>query len=238
MRAVIVGQEKGGTGKSLLSQGLAVMAPSLSILEIEESRRLLGLADRVRHFGVSATNEALELSGGSASLEWFDPFIDALAGIEAPVVVDVGANTARRLFGAISNVGSQLRDLNIEIATLLVVTSEPGAIAAIPMLTAESETWAAARFLVENRLHNAIPSDEMASLSKGAVVTVLSQHRLSVGAAAIVNAAGLSSIEHLDPTALGRTYGLAKGQRIERDLARLKLDVCRAVEPAARWLVS
>src|SRR5665647_880555 len=104
MRAVIVGQEKGGTGKSLLSQGLAVMAPSLQVFEVEVSRRLLGLGDRVRHFAARTTNEALELSGGGAALEEFDVLIDALAGISEPVIIDVGANTARPVFAPISNV--------------------------------------------------------------------------------------------------------------------------------------
>jgi hypothetical protein len=237
MKIVIVAQEKGGTGKSLVTQGVAALAPTLQLFEVEFTERLLGYAGRKTHFRVKATNDELEASGGAASLEEFDPLIDAIAQISGPVIIDVGANTATAVFSAISNVQSQLRDLKIEIATLMVVTNEPGALAAIPALIAASD-WAAARFLVENRLHNEVAPEEMARLSIGAVVTELAQHRLAKGASAILNAAGVQSIENLDPVALGRAYGLSKASRIERDLTRLKLDLLRAVEPATQWLVS
>jgi hypothetical protein len=52
----------------------------------------------------------------------------------------------------------------------------------------------------------------------------------------VLAAGGLASIPALDAQALVKTYGLALGSRIRRDLTRFRADAMNAVREPALWL--
>jgi hypothetical protein len=238
VKAVAVGGEKGGTGKSTLSKAAAEAVPDAAVFELETTHRLLELGNRVTHFPALVEHNDVEESGGLAQREQFDALVNAIAVATVPVVLDIGANTATGAFRAISEVAPDLTALGVEIGIVIVSTADPAAISAAGLLMEIVRPWAAQRFFVENRLYGPIPVRLLHDIAAGATTTILTRHAMDPEAQSIVNAGGLSSIPLLDPTVLNARLGLMRGLRVMRDLQKFRLAAMRAVEPAAVWLVS
>ena len=237
-RIVLVAQDKGGVGKSLVTRGLAEVVPDAPVVEVDSTRRLIELRDRTQFFGMRAERADIERTGGRAARSEFDPVIDAIASATLPTIVDVGANTARSLLATLIDLQEDLHAGGIELAVLIVTTAEPGALTETPRLLKLSGDLKATTFLIENRLHGPVDAASMKSFGKSATVSVLEEHTMEEEAGAILQDGGLAIIPNLAPTVLTKEHGLGLGSRIRRDLERLRADVMAAVRPAAEWLVN
>lgn len=235
-RTLFVVQEKGGVGKSLLARGLAEALPTAPVIEVDSTQRLLELEDRVRFFPMRAERVDIEKTGGRAARAEFDAVITAIADATNPTIVDVGANTSRALLSVLVDLKDDLKDAGVEPGVLVVITSEPGALAEAPRLLFLAADLDAERFVVENRVRGPVDEATMKQLGKGAVVTSLDEHVMEDAAVAIVQDGGLAIVPRLDPTKLRAEHGMGLGSRVRRDLERLRLDTMTAVRPAAAWL--
>ena len=116
---------------------------------------------------------------------------------------------------------------------LVVTTAEPGSLAEVPKLFSAAAPWAAARFVIENRVRGEVDPKLLQKVASGATVTCLLNQVMDKEAASILQAGGLASIAKLDAKALQAKFGVAQGSRIRRDLTRVRLEVMHAVHPAA-----
>jgi hypothetical protein len=238
MKTTMVGQEKGGVGKTTGVRALADAVPDAGIVELETSHRLLEWDDRVNYLAARVDAQEVERTGGLAQREAFDPLINAIATASSAMIVDIGANTSTAAFLAITEVAPSLAALGLQIGVVIVATADPAAIAAAGQLMEIVRPWAAQRFLLENQLHGPIPHRQLLEIGEGTTITTLAHHAMDPKAISIVNAGGFSSLPRLDPAALNQKFGLMRGLRIMRDLHKFRLAAMRAVEPAAVWLVS
>lgn len=237
-RIVLVTQEKGGVGKSLVTRGLAEVVPDAPIIEVDSTRRLTELSDRSQFFAMRAERAEVERTGGRASRAEFDPVVNAIAAASMPTIVDVGANTSRSLLTVLIDLRQDLASAGVELGVLVVTTAEPGALTETPRLLSLANELGATTFLVENRLHGAVDATSMKTFAKSATVSVLEEHVVEEQAGALLQGGGLALVPELDPTVLTKEHGLGLGARIRRDLERLRVDTMQAVQPAAEWLVT
>lgn len=236
-RLMMVVQDKGGVGKSLIVRAMAEAVPQAPIIEIDASKRLIDLEQRTSFFPMRADRSEIERTGGRASRAEFDKVIDSIAGATMPTIVDVGANTGATLLAVLADVAPDLRADGVEIAVLTVVTQEPGALAEAPKLMKLAKPWAVARFVLENRLRGPVDAKELKELSDGASVSALDAHILEDAASSLLQDLGLVAIPNLDAAALREEHGVALGARIRRDLTTLRANAMVAVRKPAEWLV-
>jgi hypothetical protein len=237
-RVLGIVQDKGGVGKTVISRGLAEVVPGAPLFEIDSSPRMIELGKRVRFFPMRADREAIELTGGAASRAEFDQIIDAIASATLPSVIDIGANTGVSLLTVIAGLREDFAAAGIEFGVLVVTTAEPGSLAEVPKLLSVAAPWAAARFVIENRVQGEVDPKMLLKIAAGATVSCLLNQVMDEKAAAILQAGGLASIAKLDAKALNDKFGVAQGSRIRRDLTRVRLEVMHAVRPAAEWLIA
>jgi len=237
-KVLLIVQDKGGVGKSLIARGLAEVVPGAPVVEVDASPRLIELGKRATFFKTRADREDIESTGGAASRSEFDPVIDAIASATLPTVVDIGANTGVALLTVIADLTEDFAAAGIEFGILVVTTAEPGALAEVPRLLATAASFTAKQFVIENRTHGEIDAKKLASLTAGATVTCLLEQHMDKKAGPILQAGGLASIAKLDPSALREKFGTATGSRIRRDLTRVRLEVMKAVRLPAEWLIS
>jgi hypothetical protein len=237
-KVLLVTQEKGGVGKTVISRALAEVIPAAPLIEVDSNQRMLELGKRVKFFQTRADREAIERTGGAAARAEFDPVIDAIASATLPTVVDIGANTGASLLTVIADLTEDFAAAGIEFGVLVVATAEPGALAWVPKLLAIAEPFAATRFVIENRVEGEIDPKMLQKISAGATVTCLTNQVMDEQAALILQAGGLASIAKLDDKALYTKFGIARGSRIRRDLTRVRLDVMLSVRLVAEWLVA
>ena len=236
-RVLLIAQEKGGVGKTVFARALAEAIEGVPVFEIDASRRMHELGDRVRFFKMRATREAIEKSGGKASRAEFDAVIDAIAKAKTSTIVDVGANTSVTFFTVLSEIAPTLADEGLEFGVCVVVTNEPGALAEAPKLLSLARPWANARFLIENRLHGAVDAAWLKKSGDGAKVSSFDEQTLEEGADKYLQAGGLLAIAKLDSAKLREKHGIGSALRIRKDLERFRLEAMQAVGPAAEWLV-
>ncbi|MGY4349741.1 hypothetical protein ACVWXM_006234 [Bradyrhizobium sp. GM7.3] len=236
-RILLVAQEKGGVGKTVFARALAEAVEGAPVFEIDASRRMHELGDRVSFFKMRATREDIERSGGKASRAEFDAVIDAIAKSKTSTVVDVGANTSITFLTVLSEIAPALADEGMEFGACVVVTNEPGALAEAPKLLSMAKPWTKARFLLENRLHGTIDPAWLKKSSDGARISSFEQQSLEEGADEYLQAGGLLMIGKLDPAKLREKHGIGSAVRIRKDLERFRLEAMQAVRPAAEWLV-
>jgi len=233
-RILFSSQEKGGVGKTTIVRALAEAVEGAPIIEIDASHRLLELEGRVSFFQMRADREAIERTGGRAARAEFDAVLDALSSAPLPTIVDVGANTSVSLFTMLADVAPELA---AEFAVCVVVTNEPGAMVETPKLLGLSKPWTKARFVVENRLHGAIDPSWLTSNTGDATITSMDAQVLEEGAEDYLQSGGLAIVDRLSPKKLREAHGIGPAIRIQRDLAKFRLEAMRAVRPAAEWLV-
>jgi hypothetical protein len=237
-KVLLIGQDKGGTGKTLISRALAEIVPGAPVIEIDASPRMIELGKRVRFFQMRADRDDIERTGGAVSRAEFDQVINAIASATLPTIVDIGANTGASLLGVISGLTDDFTAAGVEFGLLVVTTAEPGALAEVPKLLSIAAPWTTARFLVENRFHGPVDPKILLKLGSDATVTCLMNQVMDDKAAAILQAGGLASIAKLDANALNAKFGIAQGSRIRRDLTRTRLEVMQSVRLAGEWLVA
>ena len=236
-RILLVVQDKGGVGKSIVARALAEAIPEAPLIEVDAAQRLIELRDRVRFFPMRADRAAIERTGGRAARSEFDPVITAMTAATLPTVADIGANTSASLLALLADLAPDLTDAGVMIGVLVLVTAEPGALAEAPRLLKLAEPFASVRFVVENRLRGEVDAKTMAKIAGGVTVTALAEQVMEEKAVEILQAGGLASIPNLDAAKLNDRHGLALGSRIRRDLTRFRAEAMAAVKPAAEWLV-
>jgi hypothetical protein len=236
-RILLVAQEKGGVGKSLVTRGAAEAATGTAVIEIDSTHRLVELGGRVSFFPMRVERSEIERTGGQAARAEFDAVIDAISTADRATIVDIGANTSRALLSVILESDSDLKAADIELGLLVVVTAEPGALAEAPKLLDLGRAFGARCFVIENQLHGEIAKADLKKVAGDATLTTLREHRMDDQAVTILQGTGLAQIPNLDAPKLNKSYGLARGSRIRRDLAALRADTMEAVRPAAEWLV-
>lgn len=236
-RILLVAQEKGGVGKTVFARALAEAIEGAPVLEIDASRRMHELGDRVTFFKMRADREAIERTGGRAARAEFDGVLDAIVKTTTSTIIDVGANTSATFLSVLSEVTPDLINDGFEFGVCVVITNEPGALAEAPKLLALAKPWAKAHFLIENRLHGAVDPNWLKEAGAPAKLTSFDQQLLEEGADAYLQAGGLSSIGRLDPAKLREKHGIGPALRIRRDLEKFRLEAMMAVKPAAEWLV-
>jgi MinD-like ATPase involved in chromosome partitioning or flagellar assembly len=237
-KVLLVSQDKGGTGKTLICRGLCEILPGAPVFEIDSSPRMIELGKRVKFFQMRADRDEIERTGGTISRAEFDQVINAIASATLPTIVDIGANTGASLLAVIAGLTDDFSAAGVEFGLLVVTTAEPGALAEVPKLLSIAAPWTTARFLIENRIHGDIDPKTLSKLASAATVTCLMNQVMDEKAAAILQAGGLASIARLDANALNAKFGIAQGSRIRRDLTRTRLEVMQAVRLAAEWLVA
>ncbi|MFC5420904.1 hypothetical protein ACFPOB_15200 [Bosea eneae] len=236
-RILLVTQEKGGVGKSLISRALAEAVPEAPVIEVDASRRLVELEGRAIFFPMRADRAAIEKSGGRAARAEFDGLIAAMTQASLPTIVDVGANTSASLLALLADLAPDLKEAAVEIGIIVIATAEAGALAEAPRLMQIAKPFASARFLIENRVRGEVDGKALGKIADGAALTMLAEHVMEEQAVALYQAGGLASIPRLDAGKLNERHGLALGSRIRRDLTRFRLEAMEAVKPAAEWLV-
>jgi hypothetical protein len=236
-RILLVVQDKGGVGKSLTTRALAEAVPDAPVIEVDANQRLIELKERVSFFPMRAGRAAIDQSGGKAARAEFDGVITAMQKATKPTIIDVGANTSASLMSVLGSLSAALTSLKIQLGVVVLVTAEPGALAEAPRLMMLAKPLAAARFLIENRLHGEVEPKSLAKIADGATVTTLAEHAMEDHAVAVLQAGGLASIPKLDIAKLIDRHGVALGSRVHADLTRLRADTMEAVLPAAKWLV-
>lgn len=237
VRVLIVGQDKGGVGKSLLVRALAEAVPAAPIIEVDSTRRLVELEDRVMFFSMRAERIDIERSGGKAARAEFDGVINAMWTATVPTIVDVGANTARSLLTVLSGMTEDFAERNVELGVLVIVTAEPGAMAEAPRIMKIAKDAGATRFLLENRLQGPVNAADLKKIADGAPTSALDEHVMEDEAVRLLQIGGLASIPNLDPARLNEAHGVAAGSRIRRDLTRLRAAAMEAARRPASWLV-
>lgn len=244
-RILLVGQDKGGTGKSTAVRALAEAIPDVDLIEIDISQRLIEFdagksktAQRqVRFFPMRADRDAIEKSGGRAARAEFDAVINALEKTAAPTVVDIGANTSASLFKLLDELAPQLKEGGIELGVLIVVTAEAGALSEAPKLIKLAKPWADAMFLLENRMRGVVDAKQLATIADGANITAFDEQIMETKAVEILQDRGMRDFPNIDPASLTKIHGLALGARVRRDLNRFRAEAMESVHAAANWLV-
>jgi hypothetical protein len=237
VRVLLVGQDKGGVGKSVISRGLGEVLPGAPIFEIDTSPRMLELGERVRFFPMRATRKEIDLSGGAAARGEFDRALDAMASVKLPTVVDIGANTAASLLAVIGGLAEQFAAVGVEFGILVVSTTDAGALADAPKLLALATPFVTAKFLVANRLPPDFEKKHFVEIAQGATISYLLNKIMAEPAADILRAGGLAPIPHLDPSHLSEKFGFTLGGRVHGDLTSFRLEVMESVRLAAEWLI-
>ncbi|MGU3662082.1 hypothetical protein [Methylobacterium fujisawaense] len=237
-RILLVAQDKGGSGKTVLVRALAECLPSAHLIEIEANRRLVELEDRVSFFPVRAERGEINRTGGAAARAEFDGPLNAIAAAQGPVIVDVGANTAGSLLPLIGEAQARYARRGVEFGLLVVLTSEPGALANAPVLLDLAKPFTAARFAVENQIEGPVDPKALKAF-KDVTLTRLEKLSLDERANDLLQKGGLRFIGE-DLTAaedsLTDRFGFAEAGRIVEDLTRFRAKAMQAAGPAARWL--
>jgi hypothetical protein len=244
-RILLVGQDKGGSGKSTAVRALAEAIPNVDLIEVDIAQRLIEFdagkpkaeKHQVRFFPMRADRQEIEKSGGKAARAEFDGVVDALASAKAPTVVDIGANTSASLFSLLAELAPHFGAAGIEIGVLIVVTAEPGALSEAPKLISLAKPWASSMFLLENRMRGDVDPKQLTKIAQDATISSFDEQVMEPKAVEILQDRGMRDIPNIDQATLTKLHGLALGARIQRDLARFRLGAMEAVKPAALWLI-
>lgn len=245
-RILIVAQETGGIGKTTVTRGLAEAVPDAPIFEIESNKRILeydhGAAKgthRVTHFPVRAERLDVERTGGQAARAEFDGVINAMIDIKLPTIVDVGANAALSLLTLFDNeLTSAFSERDIELALLVVTAADASAMASAANLMGAAKGWAAARFIVDNRLRGDPDAALMKRVADGAVVSKLAKRDFEPRTVRFVQAMGLVAVPGLKTSDMLNEMPFAEARRMVGDLKAFRLEVMEAGRAGATWLAS
>jgi hypothetical protein len=238
-RILIITQEKGGVGKTIFARALAEAIVDAPIIEVDANRRMIELGDRVQYFKMRADRNEIEKTGGKASRAEFDGVLTAIEKAKTPTIVDIGANTSETFLAVLSEVVPVLVREGFEFGVCVVLTNEPGALAATPTLLSLAKPWAKSLFLIENLLHGPAISNLPRQMTEGITTTSFINHldKMDQNSDTYLQAGGLATIAKLDEAKLREAHGLGLSIRIMKDLKAFRDDAMDAVRPAAEWLI-
>ncbi len=94
-RVLMTGQDKGGSGKSLVVRALAESVVTVRIIELEDEKRLIELEDRVDFFPVRADRSEIDRTSGAAARSEYDAVLDLMARKPAAGATAPGATHRR-----------------------------------------------------------------------------------------------------------------------------------------------
>jgi hypothetical protein len=247
-RALLVAQDKGGAGKSLLVRALAESVITARILELEDQRRLVELESRVDFFRVRADREEIDRTGGAAARSEYDEPLDLMASKPAPgaegpelLIVDIGANAARSFLPEVATRAGRYGRLGIEFALLTVITAEPGAAASAPVVLDLARPFAERLFAVENQVEGVVDTQALKALGKDVALSRLPRLTLDPQANVLLQKGGLKFIAEQLAEAednLADQFGVSAAGRIGADLTAVRARAMEAIAPAAAWLES
>lgn len=245
-RALLVAQDKGGAGKSLLVRALAESVVTARILELEDQRRLVELESRTDFFRVRAEREEIDRTGGAAARSEFDEPLDLMArkppaGSEGSelLIVDIGANSSRSFLPEVAARAARYGRLGIEFALLTVITAEPGAAASAPVVLDLARPFAKRLFAVENQVEGAVDGKALKAFGKDVTLSRLPRLTLDPQANVLLQKGGLKFIAEQLADAednLADQFGFSAAGRIVADLTAFRARAMEAVAPAAAWL--
>lgn len=243
-RILIVTQEAGGVGKSTAARALAEAVPDAPVREIESSRRLVELGDRVEHFPLRAGATEVRETGGEAALSEYDEVINGLVADKRPTIVDVGANGAEAVLTSFGRMASLFARRGRQVGVLVVVAADESAYSSAEKLLVMSKPWAAAQFIVANEHRGAIDRARVDGFAKGATVTLLSSFNIPKAVRPMVEPLGFALIGQLDEEKLAEQLSDRKGNpnfmmaaNVADLMTSFRLAAMTAVRPAAEWLI-
>ena len=244
-RILLVAQETGGVGKSTAARALAEAIPDAPIYEIESSKRLVELGDRVEHFPIRAKPSEVRETGGEAALSEWDEVINGLLAGKRPAIVDVGANGAEAVLTSFGRMAPAFARRGRQVGVMVIVAADESAYFSAENLLGSAKPWAAAQFVVANEYRGAIDGPRLANLAKGATVTHLASFNLPKAARPMVEPLGFALIGQLDEEKLAERLSDRRGNpnhmmaaNVADILANFRLEAMRAVRPAAEWLIA
>lgn len=245
-RVLLVGQDKGGSGKSLVVRALAESVVTARIVELEDEKRLVELDDRVDFFPVRADRSEIDRTSGAAARSEYDGVLDLMARKPAegavtpePLIVDIGANASRSFLPEIASRAASYRRIGVEFAMLTVITAEPGAASSAPVVLDLARPFARPLFVVENQVEGAVDPKVLKALGKDVVQSRLAHLTLDPKANGLLQKGGLRFIaEKLGEAEdnLSDRFGFAAAGRMIQDLTAFRLKAMQAVAPMAEWL--
>lgn len=244
-RILLVAQDTSAIGKSTVTRALAECVPDAPIYEVESSRHLVELGERVRHFAIRTERKRLDETGGEAAIAEYDTALNRMLTEPLPAIVDVGANGGVSFLEALAQMAPAFARRGKQLGVVVVVAHKDDAYATGRAIAAVTKGWAAARFLVVNHLHGEPDAGEIKALSKGvSTVTALAKFSFPTRALPVIAPLGLALIPKLDEDALaghlardGAEPDVAMAIRTRGLLDAFRLAAMQAVEPAARWLI-
>ena len=245
-RVLLVGQDKGGSGKSLVVRALAESVVTARIVELEDEPRLVELEDRVDFFPVRAERSEIDRTSGAAARSEYDAVLDLIARKPAsgatrpePLIVDIGANASRSFLPEVAARAARYGRIGVDFAMLTVITAEPGAASSAPVVLHLARPFAKPLFAVENRIEGPVNAKILKALGKEVVLSCLERLTLDPKANSLLQKGGLRFIaEKLDEAedTLSETFGFAAASRMVQDLTAFRAQAMAAVAPMAEWL--
>ena len=245
-RVLLAGQDKGGSGKSLVVRATAESVVAAWIIELEDEKRLIELEDRVDFFPVRAERSEIDRTSGAAARSEYDAVLDRMArkpaaGATTPelLIVDIGANASRSFLPEIASRAARFSRIGVEFAMLTVITAEPGAASSAPVVLSLARPFAKQLFAIENQVEGAVDAKILKALGKDVVVSRLPRLTLDPKANGLLQKGGLRFIaERLGEAedSLSETYGFAAAGRMIQDLTAFRAQAMQAVAPMAEWL--
>lgn len=245
-RVLMMGQDKGGSGKSLVVRALAESVVTARIVELEDEKRLVELEDRVDFFPVRAERREIDRTSGAAARSEYDAVLDLMARKPAPcattpeqLIVDIGANASRSFLPEVASRAASYGRIGVEFAMLTVVTAEPGAASSAPVVLDLARPFAKPLFAIENQIEGPVDPKILKALGKGVVLSRLPRLTLDPKANSLLQRGGLRFIaERLGEAedSLSETYGFAAAGRMIQDLTAFRAQAMLAVAPMAEWL--
>lgn len=244
-RILFVAQDTSAIGKSTVTRALAECVPDAPVYEIESSRHLVELGERVRHFQIRTERKRLDETGGEAAIAEYDPALNKLLTEPLPAIVDIGANGGVAFLEALGQMAGAFTRRGKALGLVVVVAHKDEAYTTARAVVAAGKGWIKDRFLVVNHVHGEPEAGEIKDLTKGAgAVTSLAKFTFATRALPITRPLGLALIPQLDEEALAKQLALpgaepdvAMALRTRAQLDAFRLAAMRAVEPAARWLI-
>jgi hypothetical protein len=236
-RIIMIQQEKGGSSKTTACRALSEAVPAAGILELDIDHRLREYGKRVRFFPQRADRMSIEKSGGRASVSEFDAIVNEMFAAQAPLIVDVGANTAISLAETLATIADELDVAGIELGVVIVTTAEPDALSQVPRLLELAGRCRAKKFVLANHMRGPIDLARLSAMVGDASIAVFANQIMDEVALSLIATGGLAGVTKLDRAALVKEFGPLRGSRVHAQCMRFRSEAMEAILEPARWLV-
>jgi len=239
---IIVMNDKGGVGKSLVTAGICVAAAmqDLDLLGVEaeaEPRLALRYPGMFDHIHITDVASVMARDA-NASLAQFDPLFDHLE--KGGRIIDLGANVAERMFTVFegSDADTFVGD-GSTCAIVVVTTSDTNSVkSAVKNATTAKRVMPAAKgFVVLNEFEGKIPDTSLlAKEMRQNGFEVIRLPVCSVESWNIVKDLPLTELAAISAADLQK-FGLSRGtaNRDARDIKAFIADLARVAKPVVDW---